>query len=148
MHCERFAMTRDYQKSRVYEWEDGLFKNYKQTPLSLADAQSWIDFIWANEGRIAPPKVSIKERITVGGTATRSNIVCGEKYLNFHILTHECAHALIAIHHYEGGQGKCYKHGPVFVSTYAGLLVKYLKFDRSMVYKTLKDANIDFNGIG
>jgi hypothetical protein len=139
--------NRDYQKSKVYNWEDQLFASWnvsKYGELSFEEAQAWIDFIWFNEGRTAPPRLSIKDRITVAGTGERLNIICGHNYLSHWVLTHEIAHALIDTQ-YEGKENYVrHGHGPKFVATYAKLLEKYLKFDHYMLYKSLRDANIDF----
>ena len=140
--------NRDYQKSKVYAWENALFKTWNQSKydsMSLEDAQSWVDFIWYNEGRIAPPKVSVKDRKTVAGTGERINIVVGSNYLSYWVLTHEISHSLLD-RQYEGSF-KRFGHGPEFIDIYSKLLIKYLKFDRTIIYKTLKDAKIDFNNL-
>ena len=51
-------MSRDYQRSRVYAWEDRHVHPWDRSVIPFEQAQSVLDYVWAEAGRTYPPKVA------------------------------------------------------------------------------------------
>lgn len=137
----------DFQKKRVYDWEDDNIKN-KDTYLfsSLEEAQSFVDFVYYNEGRNYPPKV-IKARENFGkSTGCRTQIVLHKKHFKASVLLHELAHSFTTGIYVENANNDDCKnfdiHGPKFMKVYVYLLNKYMKFDILWIITTAKQYKI------
>ncbi len=130
--------TTDYQRQRVYNWENHIVGRVDKLPITVEEAQDWVDFIWANEGRTHPPKITTDHRKQSGADATRYKIRVTEGSLYRWIMTHEVAHSLL-----DDGVVR-HGHGPKFVETYIDLLDKYMKIPKIMLQYTLEQNKVDY----
>jgi len=128
----------DYQKSKVYSWEDAVVRPMDQTRITLKEAQDWVDFIWANEGRTHPPKIRTDHNKKGGADATRTAIRVTPGSMFLWIMTHELAHSLL-----DDGEVR-HGHGPKFVETYVKLLDKYMRIPDMMLKYTLQKHKVDW----
>ena len=128
----------DYQKTKVYRWEDHVMGPLEKGHITIAQAQDWVDFIWYNEGRTHPPKIRTDHNKKGGADATRLNIRVTDFALKRWIITHEVAHSLL-----DDGEVR-YGHGPMFVQKYIDLLDKYMKIPKLMLQYTLQEASVDY----
>lgn len=129
--------TTDYQRSKVYRWENKYVRPYDTTPITVQEAQDWVDFIWFNEGRTHPPKIRTDHKKKSGADATRMNIRVTGGSLYRWIMIHELAHSFL-----EDGETS-YGHGPVFVTKYMELLEKYLRIPMPILWYTANEAGVD-----
>lgn len=130
---------RDFQKSKVYKWEDAIIKNKGRT-LRFDQLQGIVDGIWLMEGWLYPPKVRpiskrVKKHLALG---SRGSLYFQETVDEW-LLLHEVAHALA------GTQDETDRHGPVFVGLYMKLLAKYLKIPELYLYTTAMAAGVQYN---
>jgi len=130
--------TTDYQKSKVYSWENKVVGQFDKARISIEEAQDWVDFIWFNEGRSNPPKIRTDHNKKSGADATRLAIRVTPGTLYRWIMVHEVAHSLL-----DDGEVR-YGHGPKFVETYIELLDKYMKIPKLMLWYTLVEAKVDY----
>ena len=135
----------DYQKSKVYRWENEHIHKHNDPLLTLAEAQDWVDFIWANLGRQHPPVVSVNKRYKTKSTGWRLKLEMMPNMLTHSILIHELTHAI-----YNDGtwdsellQTDSDGHGPLFVGSYVNLLIRFMKFNLTVMQYTLNEAKID-----
>lgn len=136
----------DYQKSRVYRWENEHIHSIDTQCLSVEEAQDWVDFIWANIGRTHPPVVSINKRYRAkAATGWRLKLEFMPGMLTRSIIIHELTHAL-----YNDGtreseilQTDSDGHGPLYVGSYVNLLIRFMKFNLIVMQYTLNEAKVD-----
>ena len=125
---------KDYQRAKVYVWEDKYVAPWCPSIVSFAAGQQYVDGVWLASEWERPPRV-ISRRATRHGLAAANH---GEVYLPERIpgwiILHELAHSLTDD-----------KHGPNFVGMYIDLLERVEKLSRIMTMYTLKQAGIDFN---
>lgn len=139
---------RDFQKSRVYAFEDKCISPFDETVISLVVAQEIVNFIWTNEDRDCPPKVSQNKRYkTKTATGDRFKIQIDREDIKQWILIHEIAHSLNRKLDEEGDEIPCDRHGPKFMLTYLTLLDKYLNMNMLMLLAMCKHNNIKVSGI-
>ena len=124
----------DYQRARVYAWEDQEVSPRCHTIVAFANGQTYVDGVWMANGWQRPPQVIYRR-------ATRRVLSCayhGEVYLPDTlagwILLHELAHTLTDD-----------QQGPNFVGVYIDLLERVEKLSRLVTMFTLKQAGVDFN---
>jgi len=129
---------RDYQRQKVYNWENEVISPLDSTLLSVEEAQDLVDFIWAQEGRNHPPKVKINNR-KAGADGRRIELRFNKNMLKRWVILHELAHAFEDDIDVKGDG-----HGPKFVKRYIGLLDKYMKIPKVMCWFTLKTAKVDY----
>lgn len=137
--------SRDYQKSKVYRWENEHIHAIDSQLLSLEEAQDWVNFIWANLGRQHPPVVSVNTRYKTKSTGWRLKLEFIPSMLTRSIIIHELTHAL-----YNDGtddseilQTDADGHGPLYVGSYVNLLIRFMKFSLPIMQYTLHEAKID-----
>jgi hypothetical protein len=130
---------RDYQRSKVYAWEECFVAPRDPSSIKFAQAQGVVDATWAEMGLRFPPKVERlprQARSTVAD-ATRLSIRLTEPSPSWYLL-HELAHAMSSTH-----DGQSDGHGPMFMGLYGQLLIRYLRVPAGALLKTLNAAGIE-----
>ncbi len=130
---------RDYQRARVYAWEDRVVAPCNRGSVLYAAAQGMVDAIWADLGLRFPPKV---ERLP--GQARRLEVDASRLRLRLPgavpswLLLHELAHSLSSSH-----VGTSDGHGPEFMGLYIQLLVRYMRFPEAELRQFAAADGID-----
>ncbi len=126
-------MSRDFQKQRVYDWEDQHIGPRDTTPVPFEQIQHIVAYCWpaSHPPRIEPlPKLSRKE-----GTGHRLRLrFPADRPTRTWIILHEMAHALTY------GDG----HGPNFVAVYMQLVEKHLNIPLALLHYTARRSNVKF----
>lgn len=118
---------RDFQRSKVYEWEQTYVAPKDRNSGLDFDSISFIsDYIWMMEDLQHPPKIlPLDSRDQAGGKGERLALYFPkERKTPTWIIIHEIAHALTS-----EIEGNSHRHGPYYVGCYIHLLSKYLKLD-------------------
>ncbi len=112
--------VRDFQRSRVYKWEDEVFPSTNTPTLSLDDSRELVHTIWDTRGpdEVPPPQV-ILGKSNGRSSGCREWIRLHPDHLNPIVTIHETAHALL------GAAGSCDGHGPLFMRLFLELLERY-----------------------
>jgi hypothetical protein len=129
---------RDYQRSRVYAWENRVVAPRDPSVVLLPEAQGMVNAIWWEMGLLYPPKIEPlpKQATKTVASATRLSIFLGARTQSWCLL-HEIAHVMTA-----GVDGGSDGHSGRFMAVYAQLLVKYLRMDATELIKSLNDEGI------
>jgi hypothetical protein len=126
---------KDYQKSRVYAWEDEFL--FKRAPrwITFDNAQCFVDGIFLCEQLVGSPKVELmpKQMKRHLADGSRSKIRVREKTQAW-VIIHELAHTLTDD-----------AHGPNFMGIYMKLLDKYADVSILTSMYSLKNKKIDYN---
>jgi len=131
--------ARDYQRSRVYAWEQAEVAPYGRSLVPFAAAQGMVDAIWAESGLRYPPKVEKLPRQSRRVLAHATRLVLRlPDALPCWCLLHELAHAMAATH-----EGESDLHGPRFMGLYLRLLLRYLRLPEAALLASLRAAGID-----
>jgi hypothetical protein len=131
---------RDNQRGRVYSWENQIVAPLDSTSISFAAAQGIVNAIWSDFDLRYPPAV---ERLPAQAKATvaranRLTIFLPEQTPSWCLL-HEIAHAMTST-----ADGHSDGHGAVFIGIYVQLIVKYLRWEPSELFQSLKSAGIKY----
>jgi hypothetical protein len=129
---------RDFQRSRVYAWENRVIVPRDPSFISFPDAQGMVNAIWSEMGLNYPPKVeelSTQAKATVA-SANRLSIFLALRTPSWCLL-HELAHAMTSTidGHSDG-------HGPLFVGLYVRMLARYLRLDLAGLVRSVRSENI------
>jgi hypothetical protein len=127
---------KDYQRQRVYDWEDVVVAARCPGVVPFANSQTYIDGVWLANGWERPPQAAPMPQRKDGvriASATYGEIKLSLQTPGWVIL-HELAHALTDD-----------RHGPNFVGMYIDLLERVEQLPRLLTMFTLKQAQIDFN---
>jgi len=114
---------RDWQRARVYAWEDRIVAPRDRSTLPYAAAENMAAAIWADLDLRFPPKVA-----PLPGQARRLQADASRLLLRLPetmpswLLLHEMAHALSSTH-----EGASDGHGPIFMGLYIQLLERYMR---------------------
>jgi hypothetical protein len=133
---------RDYQRSKVYAWERKYVHKFDKTLLSEADVTDLVGFIWANEGRVHPPKVIIESRMK-GANANRMRVKFSPRATTMGIVCHEISHSLLNKLGEDYTEDVCHQHDPYFVRKFVDILEKYMKFDPLYLRWSLNEMGVD-----
>ncbi len=130
---------RDYQRSRVYAWEDRVLAPRDRTRLNVAETQAMVNAIWADMGLRFPPKVEplAPQATRLVAQASRLALQVSDRTPSWCLL-HEIAHAM-SMTHDGAGDG----HGPVFMGLYLRLLERYMRLAVADLVASLAEAGID-----
>lgn len=133
----------DYQKSKVYSWEDKcVAPRIDRSPKSIDFLSSLVEYMWETIGRINPPKVHENRAYRVKSTGGRYMIQLASHMRNEHILVHELAHSLNLVEDDEQGHDG---HGPNYVADYILLLTKFYGFDVMELIYSATSHGVDVN---
>jgi hypothetical protein len=127
--------NRDYQKSKVYAWENKFIAPRCPRCISIEHAQCFVDGVFICEGLVGSPRVSLmpKQATKTFATGERTELRLRPKTPAWVIL-HELAHSLTEDF-----------HGPNFVGVYLKLLDKYADLSLLTSMFSLQTEKIDFN---
>jgi hypothetical protein len=116
---------RDYQRSRVYDWEGRVVVPYDRSHLAIAAAQPMVDAIWTEMGLLYPPRVEPLPAVARRRLADANRLTIRLPALvPSWCLLHELAHAMTSDH-----DGRSDGHGPLFMAVYVQLLSRYMRLD-------------------
>jgi hypothetical protein len=110
----------DYQRSRVYAWEDRHVHRKDNGIVPFDQAQGIVDYVWVQAGLSYPPKVRELGRnaSTTAANANRLAIRIPAEGISTTILLHEIAHSMTT----DAASGQSHAHGPRFVGVFMKLL--------------------------
>lgn len=131
---------RDYQRSRVYAWENRVIAPHDPTFVPFAAAQGMVDAIWSDMGLRFPPAVerlAPQARTTIASADRLAIYLAGQT--PSWCLLHEIAHAMTST-----ADGRSDGHGPHFVGLYLHLLVRYLRRAEEELKDSLRSDGIKF----
>lgn len=113
---------RDAQKSKVYTWENAVFRCKDKSRVPYGNIQNLVDYVWAKEGLSFPPQVEPlpKQAKVYCATGSRLKLQFQETAQTCVIL-HEIAHAMTS--DFEGNSNH---HGSLFMGIFIQLLVRYM----------------------
>jgi hypothetical protein len=134
-------MSRDYQRSRIYAWEDRHIHPRDRSVIPFEQAQSIVDYVWAEAGRTYPPKV-----VAIAKTASRSIATANRLHIRIPrsgikttVLLHEIAHSMT------GDIDNPGDHGPAFAGTFMRLVSRHIPtFQLSELLRTAELEGVDF----
>ena len=129
---------RDWQRSRVYAWEDRVIAPRDRSRIPFPAAQGMVNAIWSETGLRYPPRVEplpAQARTRVAD-ADRLTLRLPRLAPSWHLL-HELAHSMSTTH-----DGRSDGHGPVFMGIYLQLLGRYLRLDEVELLQSLAVAGI------
>jgi hypothetical protein len=135
-------MSRDYQRSRIYAWEDRYIHSQDHSVIPFEQAQSIVDYVWAEGGRTHPPKVVMisKTATRTAANANRLRIRISRRGIKTTVLLHEIAHSMT------GSIDEPGNHGPAFVGTFMRLVCHHIRtFSLTQLMDTARSEGIDFN---
>jgi hypothetical protein len=127
---------RDYQRSRVYAWENRVIAPRDPSVVLFPEVQGMVNAIWAELGLRYPPKVEPLPKQTTHTVASADglSIFLGERTPSWCLL-HELAHDMTSTDEVSGG------HSSQFMGVYLKLLAKHLRLDlRELVKSAAEDG--------
>jgi hypothetical protein len=134
---------RDFQKSKVYKWENKFVKpRFNTTKRDVSYLEIIRDYIWSGIGMCNPPKLYIDNMYKTKSTGNRYEIRFEPSMTNEFILVHEMAHSLNLREDDKEGFDI---HGPNYVADYGALLVKFYKFDPFYLLHSMEEGKVRVN---
>lgn len=133
---------RDFQKSKVYKWEDKFIRPFDKQEISFDNIQMIVDYVWKQEGYNYPPKVKriAKQNTKALATGSRLNLEFHDKGIYTWVILHELAHALTSNLEYENDG-----HGPEFVGVYMKLVNKYIGINLLALMASANDYGVKYD---
>lgn len=134
-------MSRDYQKAKVYAWENAILPSRCTARVPFENAQAFVDGVWLSLGKLGPPRVElISTRCTkIWAYGCRSHIAIPADCPAWVVL-HELAHSLTMDH---DGNGD--RHGRHFVAVYMRLLDKVLNVPLCLLIYSAQQHGVKFD---
>jgi hypothetical protein len=132
--------TRDYQRSKVYAWENRAIAPRAPGVVSFGQAQGMVNAIWAEMGLKYPPAVVPLPKQSRATVASANRLVISlPKRTSTWCVLHEISHSMTST-----AEGFSDGHGKLFIGIYLQLIVRYLRLDSSEMMRGLKECGIDF----
>ncbi len=124
---------RDFQRSRVYAWENRVVAPRDPSFISFPEAQAVVNAIWSEMDLLYPPKVEplASQATTTVASADRLSIFLPERTPSWCLL-HEIAHSMTT-----NLEGQSDGHGSLFMGVYVRLLARYLRLDLTELVRSL-----------
>jgi hypothetical protein len=134
---------RDFQRSKVYDWEKEVISPLDKSLVEYKDIQSIVDYIWDKEGYKYSPKVFPLARQNKKAFATGNR-----NKLHFKqdiktptwVIIHELSHSITC-----DIEGTSNRHGADFLGVYINLVAKYLNISFVMLTYTAEQAGLKYN---
>jgi hypothetical protein len=135
-------MSTDFQKSKVYAWENQHVAPKSREHVPYEKLQMRVDAIWMMAGLLYPPSVipMPKQNRRAWAKANRNTIWAPEKGLPEWVVLHEVAHSLAGTF-----DGDTDAHGPNYLWLYMTLLDRHMKIPTPMMMYTATQAGLKFN---
>jgi hypothetical protein len=132
---------KDYQRSKVYRWEDEAIAPRSTRNLSFTDFQGFVDGIFLAHGWFFPPKVRpIRKTSKTLARGGRHELLLPREGCPDWVVLHELAHTCtITV------DEDCDEHGADFMGIYLKLLDKVLDIPLPYTMFTLQGKHIKFN---
>ncbi|WP_222182253.1 hypothetical protein [Geminicoccus harenae] len=134
----RQPRPRDFQRSRLYRWENEHVLPLDRQPIPLEECRTLVAAVFAR--RLGPDAVPPRVEDGRGrrhAAGSREAIKLPRWARTRPVVLHECAHGLAT----DG-------HGPDFVRAYVELLVEFGNFDRAMLEASLAAAGLQVTPAG
>ena len=127
---------KDFQKSKVYKWEDAVIAPKDQGIVSFENIQNIVNYVWRGEGLDYPPQVLPLSRQCkkVIGTGERLNLHFRETGVPTWVIIHEISHAMSVD-----------LHGEQFVGNYMRMISKFMGVNLLYLMASAKDMGVKFN---
>lgn len=132
---------RDFQKQKVYDWEDKEVRHRTNRVIDFEHAQQFVDGVWLSLGLMYPPKVDLmaSHATRIFATGCRGRLQLRMRTPAW-IILHELAHALTCTEE-NTDEG----HGADFVGMYLKLLDKVLNIPLPLLLYSLEKTGIKYN---
>jgi hypothetical protein len=140
-------MSRDYQRSAVYKWENQYVHPKDTGTVQFDQAQAIVDYVWARSGLAYPPKIrqmARNARCTLA-KANRLTIKIPASGISTTVLLHEIAHSMTT----DAATEQSHQHGPRFVGVFMRLLCDLIPtfgFDELMASARQENVEFSFDG--
>jgi len=137
-------MTRDYQRSACYAWEDRHIHPNDTGTVPFGQAQVIVHYVWRTAGLAHPPKMRPLAPIarTLHATATRLWIRIPKAGIKSTVLLHEIAHSMTS----DAFGEHCHHHGPRFVGVFMRLLCDHIPtFSIDALMAAARQEGVEFN---
>jgi hypothetical protein len=139
-------MPRDVQRSRLYEWEDGLIakvlrarsENSKLPMMTMDECKALVKEVYDAYGFKVP---HVRPRRGWKAEGSHREIKLSKSTMTKYIVLHECAHGLAVI---LKGTAEPW-HGPTFVGIFVELLNHWCGLDWEILHQSLMYYTIKFN---
>jgi hypothetical protein len=129
---------RDYQRSRVYRWENRVVVPHDRSRIPFAAAQAMVDAIWSEMGLRYPPRVEPLPAMARRRLADADRLAIRlPASVPSWCLLHEIAHAMTSEH-----DGRSDGHGPMFMGIYVQLLSRYMRLDEAHLRASAAETGI------
>lgn len=132
---------RDFQRSKVYKWEQKYIWPMDNGTMSEEDFRSMVEFVWLNEGRCNPPKVLVDSKMKAAN-ANRFRIKASPSMLRMSVLCHEIAHSFLHTLDEDAKNDEYHGHNEIFVKKYVDLLAKYMRVPLPLMLWSLKESKV------
>ena len=138
---------RDYQRQRMYDWEDAIFSKLETKQLSLNRIRHICDKV-ARYYHIRTPIVKAGQARRSSAWLSYDNAVTFPRFSRREwIVLHEMAHC-IHWNFCRDFKSKVHStHGPMFVAIYIFLLNKYYKVPVTILKGSAIDAGVDYGNL-
>lgn len=133
------AKHSDYQRQHVYNWQAELPEGQR---VKLEHAQQLVDYVWAQEGLLYPPKVGpiAKNTVRWAGAANRS-IIKLQPVVSTRTVLHEMAHSMTS----SAITDMSHQHNEVFVGVYMRLLEKYMNIGMPLLMFSASKHKVNYD---
>jgi hypothetical protein len=137
------SQHREYQKSKLYKWEDEVIRPRSPRTIKFEDAQTFVDGVWLCEGLLYPPKVQLMpvQATTIYARGCREYIEI-RPVTPAWIIIHELAHTM-TMEVYTGGHEAA--HGADYLGIYIKLLDKYCGIPLALSMYSLTQTKLKYN---
>lgn len=135
-------MAREYQKSKVYDWEEANIP--KGQSIKFADAQAYVNEVWAALGLKYPPIVhELPKQTRKWAGKGHRNGVWLPTTTNERVILHELAHSLtMTLHGFADADDT--GHGPEFVGMYIQLVGKFMGLSTFALWFSAEKFGIEY----
>ena len=140
---------RDFQKSKLYAWENAVVEPRTNLTIPFERAQLFVDGVWLSLGFQGPPRVElISPRATVTVAKACRMAVRIPRVTPAWVILHELAHSINKRHDKAPGASvACDGHGPKFVGIYIRLLDKVLNIPLCLTMYSLEKHGLKYASI-
>ncbi len=133
----------DYQKSRLYSWEQVHVNPVDRQLVPYDNVQNVINHVWSEMGLLYPPRVTpMHKNVTKwAGSANRLVVNIPEHGATTITILHEIAHSMTM-----DLEGAGFQHGPGFVGVFMRLLDRFVPaLNLPVLMFTASQMNVKFN---